>query len=118
MAYVREKKVPGKNGKAWSYYQLVEGKRVDGKVRQRVIAHLGKHSSIEAARAAAEALRHNGSAEDERERAFDEWADRRAREYSEVHGTLFTKEEIKRQQRDWFFGNHPTSGFYLPPPEG
>ena len=48
MAYVRKKKV----GK-YEYYQLVEGKRVDGKVRQRVIAHLGKHDSIEAARQAA-----------------------------------------------------------------
>ena len=45
MAYVRKKRV----GK-YEYYQLVEGKRVDGKVRQRVIAHLGKHDSIEAAR--------------------------------------------------------------------
>jgi hypothetical protein len=45
MAYVRKKRV----GK-YEYYQLVEGKRVDGKVRQRVIAHLGKHDSIGAAR--------------------------------------------------------------------
>ena len=48
MAYVRKKRV----GK-YEYYQLVEGKRVDGKVRQRVIAHLGKHGSIEEARQAA-----------------------------------------------------------------
>ena len=53
MPYVREKTVPAKNGKTYRYYQLVEGKRVDGKVRQRVIAHLGKHDSIEAARDAA-----------------------------------------------------------------
>ena len=53
MAYVREKKVPGKGDKAYSYYQLVEGKRVNGKVVQRVIAHLGRHDSIEDARAAA-----------------------------------------------------------------
>ncbi len=53
MAFVREKKVPGKGDKTYSYYQLVEGRRVDGKVRQRVVAHLGKHDSIEAARAAA-----------------------------------------------------------------
>jgi hypothetical protein len=59
VAYIREKKVPGKDGRSYSYFQLVEGKRVDGKVRQRVIAHLGKHPNIEAARAAAEALRHN-----------------------------------------------------------
>jgi hypothetical protein len=42
MAYVRKKRV----GK-YEYYQLVEGKRVDGKVRQRVKAHLGKHDSID-----------------------------------------------------------------------
>ncbi len=53
MPYVREKKIPGKDGKVYSYYQLVEGKRVDGKVRQRVIGHLGKHDSIEDARVAA-----------------------------------------------------------------
>lgn len=51
--YVREKKIPGKNGKVYTYYQLVEGRRVNGKVRQKVIAHLGKHDSIESARAAA-----------------------------------------------------------------
>ncbi len=49
MAYVREKKVPGKDGKSYRYYQLVEGVRVDGKVRQRVIKHLGKHDSKAAA---------------------------------------------------------------------
>ncbi len=52
MAYVREKKVPGKDGKVYRYYQLVEGERVDGKVRQRVVKHLGRHDSIEEARAA------------------------------------------------------------------
>jgi len=56
MPYVRAKKFPGKDGKVHSYYQLVEGQRgVDGKVRQRVLVHLGKHDSIEAARAAATA---------------------------------------------------------------
>jgi hypothetical protein len=89
VAYVREKKVPGKDGRSYSYYQLVEGKRVDGKVRQHVIAHLGKHPNIEAARAAAEALRHNTEEispeeelrllrllrekEEEREREADQW---------------------------------------------
>ncbi len=53
MPYVRAKKIPGEDGKVYIYYQLVEGERVAGKVRQRVIAHLGKHDSIEAARAAA-----------------------------------------------------------------
>lgn len=54
MSYVREKKVPGKAGKVYRYYQLVENRRgVDGKTRQRVIAHLGKHECIEAARQSA-----------------------------------------------------------------
>jgi hypothetical protein len=55
VAYVREKKVPGKGGKVYRYYQLVEGRRVDGKVRQHVIQHLGKHDSIGDARAYAKA---------------------------------------------------------------
>lgn len=54
MTYVREKKIPGKAGKVYRYYQLVENQRgVDGKTCQRVIAHLGKHDSIEAARQSA-----------------------------------------------------------------
>jgi hypothetical protein len=53
VAFVREKKVPGRDGKQYSYYQLVEGKRVDGRVRQRVIAHLGRFDSKEEAQAAA-----------------------------------------------------------------
>lgn len=56
MPYVREKRVPGKDGKVYRYFQLVEGKRVDGRVRQHVIAHLGKHDSMEDARAAAEGV--------------------------------------------------------------
>jgi hypothetical protein len=50
VAYVREKKVTV-GGKVYSgYYQLVEGHRVEGKVRQRMIAHLGKFPTIEDAR--------------------------------------------------------------------
>jgi hypothetical protein len=51
VAYVREKRVPGKGGKVYRYYQLVEGKRVDGKVRQHVVKHLGRFGSLEEARA-------------------------------------------------------------------
>jgi hypothetical protein len=53
VAYVREKKVPGKRGKVYSYYQLVEGYRdpETGKARQRVLKHLGRFDSIEDARA-------------------------------------------------------------------
>lgn len=36
MAYVRKKKTKGRE-----YYQLVEGRRENGKVKQRVLAHLG-----------------------------------------------------------------------------
>jgi hypothetical protein len=38
--YVREKKVR-RGEKTYSYWQLVEGHRVDGKVRQRIVTHLG-----------------------------------------------------------------------------
>ncbi len=52
MAYVRMKKVTSSSGKIHTYYQLVENSRnpVYGKTRQRVIAHLGKYPSLEAAR--------------------------------------------------------------------
>jgi hypothetical protein len=49
LAYVRTRKVPGPNG-PYTYYQLVEGYREDGKVKQRVLRHLGRFDSIEAAR--------------------------------------------------------------------
>ncbi len=43
--YVRRKTVMRKTvtGKAkpYTYYQLVEGRRVDGRVRQKVVKHLG-----------------------------------------------------------------------------
>jgi hypothetical protein len=38
--YVREKKIR-RGEKTYSYWQLVQGTRVDGKVRQKVVAHLG-----------------------------------------------------------------------------
>ena len=44
MAYVRKKKV-----KRYEYYQLVENHRVDSKPRQRVIMHLGKEPTVDAA---------------------------------------------------------------------
>jgi hypothetical protein len=53
VAYVRQK-VGRKGGREYRYYQLVEGYRdEDGKVRQRVLKHLGRFDSIEEARAAA-----------------------------------------------------------------
>jgi hypothetical protein len=56
MAYIRKKRVRRNQGNRWSYrypdnpqfytyYQLVEGYRDEnGKVRQKVLAHLGRHS--------------------------------------------------------------------------
>jgi hypothetical protein len=44
MAYVRKKKVKGHE-----YYQLVESHRVDGKPRQRVLMHLSKEPTVDAA---------------------------------------------------------------------
>jgi hypothetical protein len=44
MTYVRKKKV-----KRYEYYQLVQNHRVDGKPRQRVIMHLGKEPTVDAA---------------------------------------------------------------------
>ena len=54
MAYIREKTVKNKKtDKIYSYYQMVEGVWHKGKVRQKVLAHLGQHPSLEAAREAA-----------------------------------------------------------------
>src|SRR5688572_30899641 len=44
MTFVREKKVKGQ-----TYFQLVDSKRVNGKPRQRVIMHLGKEPTVDAA---------------------------------------------------------------------
>jgi hypothetical protein len=38
--YVREKKIR-RGDKSYSYWQVVRGTRVDGKVRQTVVAHVG-----------------------------------------------------------------------------
>jgi hypothetical protein len=44
MAFVRRKSVG-----PYEYYQLVESRLVDGKPRQRVLLHLGRYTSVEAA---------------------------------------------------------------------
>jgi hypothetical protein len=44
MAYVRKKQVKGKE-----YYQLVQSRRVNGNPRQRVLLHLGRHPTVDAA---------------------------------------------------------------------
>ncbi len=44
MAYVRKK-----GGRGQPYYQLVESRRVDGRPRQRVLIHLGRHPTVEEA---------------------------------------------------------------------
>ena len=41
MAFIRTKKING-----ISYYYLVENKRIDGKVRQKVIKYLGKNKDL------------------------------------------------------------------------
>lgn len=41
MAYVRTKKRKGK-----TYYYLVEGKRINGKVKQKVLKYLGTHPEM------------------------------------------------------------------------
>jgi len=44
VAFVRRKRVG-----PYEYYQLVENRWIDGKSRQRVLLHLGRYTSIEAA---------------------------------------------------------------------
>jgi hypothetical protein len=59
VAYIRKKKVDGRE-----YYQVVEGYREDGKVKQRVLAHLGRHATID------EALEHLPSSIERRRRVL------------------------------------------------
>ncbi len=60
--YVRKQQVP-KGGKVHIYHQLVEGYREGGKVKIRVLAHLGKHptpqEAIEAWEGEAALCRHD-----------------------------------------------------------
>jgi hypothetical protein len=44
VAFVRKKRIDGVE-----YHYLVQGTRIDGKVKQRVVAYLGKHRTVEAA---------------------------------------------------------------------
>jgi hypothetical protein len=44
VAYVRKKQVKGRE-----YYQLVQSCRVNGNPRQRVLLHLGRHQTVDAA---------------------------------------------------------------------
>jgi hypothetical protein len=45
MAYIRAKKRKGKSG-VQTYYYLVEGQWIDGKVKQKVIKYLGKKPDV------------------------------------------------------------------------
>ena len=50
MAYVRKKRVKAKKrDKGYEYYQVVESYRENGKVRQRMLVHLGEYPTVEAA---------------------------------------------------------------------
>ena len=51
MTYIRKKTIRKANGagERYTYYQVVRGYREDGKVKQEVVAHLGKHDSVEKA---------------------------------------------------------------------
>jgi hypothetical protein len=48
MAYVRSKKIR-REGREYTYYQLVRGYRENGSVKQEVVAHLGRNETPEAA---------------------------------------------------------------------
>lgn len=48
MSFIRTKEVVNKEaGKTYRYYQLVENHWKDGRSQQRVVAHLGKHPTLE-----------------------------------------------------------------------
>jgi len=44
LAFVRTKTIDG-----GEYYQLVESRRIDGKPRQKVLVHLGRHPTVDEA---------------------------------------------------------------------
>jgi hypothetical protein len=69
MSFVRIKR------QGWrTYHYLVRNERVEGRVRQRVIAYLGEFESVEVALHRLDFLYrvHHGNAQDERERA-EQW---------------------------------------------
>jgi hypothetical protein len=44
--FIRKRKGKGPKGAAYEYYALVETYRVNGKVRQRTLYHMGKRSTL------------------------------------------------------------------------
>jgi len=60
--FIRKKRVDGRE-----YHQLVENYREDGQVRQRVLAHLGTHATLE------EAIEHLPGSIDLRRRVLDRY---------------------------------------------
>ena len=82
MPYVRETTVKGHD-----YYQLVEGRRVNGKVKQKVLKHLGRFNGIEEARAAAGVVP-NYIERLEELGAVREWSDRAHRRLLAERATL------------------------------
>jgi hypothetical protein len=106
MAFVRKKKVKG-----WEYYQLVESRRVEGEPRQKVLVHLGHHTSVDDAirewpkeiqRLRRRASRERGGAEDrpERSRAHRDAimrADAAERRANELKDNLKKLRRLRRQ---------------------
>src|SRR5829696_8925005 len=83
MAFVRKKRVGG-----YEYYQLVENSWVEGKPRQRVLVHLGRYSTPEAAlkewpKAIERLSRFAQSKREEAERLSEKPSSRRSRDASE-----------------------------------
>jgi len=45
--YIRTKVLQNKDGSVWTYLQIVEGVRVNGRVRQRVVCTLGRLEDLQ-----------------------------------------------------------------------
>ena len=104
MAYVRTKMIKG-----WSYYQLVESRRVDGEPRQKVLVHLGRHPSVDAAleewpeeirrlrRRATRERRNASYLQGSRARAATARADAAERRASELRNSLRKLRELRKR---------------------
>jgi hypothetical protein len=45
--FIRQRRVKGKDGTVYTYFGLVESRRVGGKVRQRLVFNMGTRATIE-----------------------------------------------------------------------
>jgi hypothetical protein len=105
--FVRRKKVKGN-----TYYQLVRNYREDGKHRQQVLCHLGRHKSLEAAIAAeqeqvefheGEVSHWSAEAQDTKDFALEEYAEEFERDFpNRQQADLRWREFYKKYKQEYW----------------